>query len=313
MPDDIVIEAYERKDRDECIRLLAATFPDTSNEATFVWRFESGGRPDPIIICAKHRGKVISFNSWIPWEFTYRGKGYLGYQSGESATHVEYRGKGIFKRVVNHADQVAMQRGVDFFFGFPNPASYGSFITCGYRAVATNRYSVRVLHPFKKGRAYDIEKADRCLAQVMLVQEDRITPAVNQAYDKWRYDINTKDYDTIEYAEDGSLAVFILQKRIRKGIPEALLLDCQLTNYNEIFVDNAFEHLDAVYTRRACYIRTFFNENTDRGRTLKKYFSLRVKNKYQILIVKNISSRLDSNILFNAYNWDLMPHCVDWL
>jgi len=313
MTDEIVVSAYEEKDREECIRLLAATFPGTSDEATFKWRFESVGRLDPIILCAKHQGKVVSFNSWIPWEFTYGKRRYLGYQSGESATHAEYRGKGIFKNVIRRADQVALQRGIDFFFGFPNPISYHSFIKSGYRPVETYRYTLRLLHPFRMRKTFGTRGGARHFEDAVLIQDDRITPTVNRAYGKWRHDDNPKDYEVIEYEEDGNHAVFVLQRNIRKGIPEALLLDFQLTNYNEMFVERAFRYIDAAYSRRACYIRTFFNENTDKGRTLRKYFPIQVKRKYQVLIVKNISDALDSNIIFNANNWDLMPHCVDWL
>jgi len=313
MADEIVIEAYEKTDREECIRLLADTFPGTSDEATFKWRFESGGRLNPVIICAKHQGKIVSFNSWLPWVFTYGKERYLGYQSGESATHTAYRGKGIFKNVVRNADQIALQKGIDFFFGFPNPVSYSSFIKSGYCPVETYRYALRLLHPFGKRKTSGIGRAARYFEETMLIQDDRITPTVNRAYGKWRYDDNPKDYEVHTYKEDGSHAVFVLQRNIRKGIPEALLLDFQLTNYNDIFVEHALRYIDTAFSRRACYIRTFFSENTDRGRTLRKYFPIQVKSKYQVLIVKSISDSLDMNILLNANNWDLMPHCVDWL
>lgn len=313
MTDGIVIEDYEKKDREECIRLLAATFPGTSNEATFKWRFESDGRLDPLILCAKHKGKIVSFNSWIPWAFTYENNRYLGYQSGESATHVAYRGKGIFSNVIRRADQVANQRGIDFFFGFPNPVSYNSFIRSGYLPVETYHYALRLLHPFRQRITSGAGGATQYFDDTLLIQDDRITPTVSIAYCKWRYDDNPKDYEVHAYVEDGSRAVFVMQRNIRKGIPEALLLDFELSNYNENFVDHAFRYIDGVFSRRACYIRTFFNKNTDRGRALRKYFPIQVKRKYQVLIVKNISDSLAPNIIFNANKWDLMPHCVDWL
>ena len=315
MTDEIVIEAYEKKDREECLHLLAVTFPGTSDEETFKWRFESEGRLDPIILCAKHHGEIVSFNSWIPWEFAYGKKTYLGYQSGESATHAAYRGKGIFRKVVRHADQVAHQRGIDFFFGFPNSLSYHSFIKSGYRPVETYRYALRLPRPFGKRKHAGMGGLARQwhFEDAMLMQDDRITPMVTRLYGKWRYDNNPKGYEVHVYEEDGSHAVFVLQRCIRKGIPEALLLDCQLTNYNDLFVEHAFRHIDTAFSRRVCYIRTFFSGNTDRGRALRKYFPICVKGKYQILIVKNISDSLDSNIIYNTNNWDLMPHCVDWL
>lgn len=81
---------------------------------------------------------------------------------------------------------------------------------------------------------------------------------MNLEYGKWRYDDNPKDYEVHTYEEDGSYAVFFLQRNIRKGISEVLLLDFQLTNYNNKFVEHVFRYMDATLSRQACYIRTFF-------------------------------------------------------
>lgn len=311
--EDISIHKYEESDRIDCLNLLRTTFPSSSTEDTFKWRFESIGRKKPLIVCAKHEGRIVSFNSWIPWEFFYKDHIYIGYQSGESATHFDYRGKGIFKRVIKFADQIAQEQGIDFFFGFPNSISYGAFIKSDYYPIETYFFSVRLQSPFKKFIESAIWKPpaiDDCL---VLLQQNKISPLSNNDYNEWRYMNKMNDYSVNVYAEGNSRAFFYLRRNKRKGIPELVLMDFQTSNYNEQFISRAFFHIDSVYSRSAFYMRTFFSKNSDRGSTLRRHFPIRIKTKYQTLIVKNISNKLNSLILLNSNNWDVMPHCVDWM
>jgi hypothetical protein len=313
MREDISIGKYEETDRNGCIDLLINTFTNSSSEDTFKWRFESTDRRKPLLVCAKHKGRVVSFNSWIPWEFLYRDHLYVGYQSGESATHIDYRGQGIFNRVIKYADQIATEEGIDFFFGFPNPISYGAFIKSVYYPIETYYFSVRLQTPFKNRIELHKRKSGSDVDYLNFFQENKITPFVNNGYCQWRYENNTKNYVIIDFIEGNSRASFYMRENVRKGFPELLLLDFQVNNYNERFIDHVFRHIDSVYTRTAVYMRTFFSMNSDRGRALKRHFPIRIKTKYQILIVKNISNRIPSSILLNANNWDIMPHCADWL
>jgi hypothetical protein len=310
--DEITIKEYDVSERDACIDLLKKTFPATSNKYTFEWRFESTDREKPLLICCKNGSRVVSFNSWIPWKFTYRDKEYLGYQSGESATDLRYRGKGLFSKVLCHADEIAKERGIDFLFGFPSAMSYGAFYKSGYIPMATYYYHIRLLNPLKK---YIVENRYNKyqIPLDLIFEKEKITPITDDSYCLWRYDNNPKDYNIIEYSECNNRVRFYLRESTWKGLPEILLLDCQFTSNNEMFFEHAFDSLDSLYARKALYIRSFFNPNTDRGRALNRYFRIRVKSKYYIFIIKNITYKIDTNTLYNWNAWDIMPHLVDEL
>jgi hypothetical protein len=311
--DEIIIKEYDETERDACIDLLKKTFPSTSNEYTFEWRFESSGRERPILICGKNSEKVVSFNSWIPWKFTYHDKKYLGYQSGESATDVRYRGKGLFSKVLCYADEIARERGIDFLFGFPSSMSYGAFFKSGYNPIATYYYYLKLLNPLKKDIGESKYKKYSQFPLDIVIEKEKITPVVNDDYCVWRYNNNPKKYDIVEYIECNNRARFYLRENKWKGLPEVLLLDCQFTCNNEMFYEHAFNYIDSLFAGKALYIRSFFNPNTDRGRELNKYFRMRVSSKYCIFIIKDISNRIDLNILYNSNAWNIMPHLVDEL
>jgi len=309
--DEIRIQEYIPQDREQCIELLKRTFPGTSDEKTFAWRFETQREKEPLLICAKHQGKLVSFNSWLPWKFRYNNEIYWGFQSGESATDKQYRGKGIFAAVMEYANSIVSHKGVDFFFGFPSPMSYSSAYLAGYVPVATNYFCLHMFNPFslKKMKA---NKFDKHISKT-LSQHDKITPVVDENYEYWRYNLNAKEYEIIKYSEDNSEIKFYLRVTSWKKIPEIILLDFKTTTYNDSFIINAFRQINYKYSKKALYMRTFVNESTHRGMLIKKLFPICIEFKYYHTLVKNISGRIDSNILYNKHNWDIMPHCIDEL
>ncbi len=69
MDNSILIQKYDAAIGASCIELLKKTFPEARRK-NLAWRFESFTFANPIMICAKHQGKVVSFNSWIPWNLS---------------------------------------------------------------------------------------------------------------------------------------------------------------------------------------------------------------------------------------------------
>ncbi|MCU0434855.1 MAG: GNAT family N-acetyltransferase [Bacteroidia bacterium] len=49
-------------------------------------------------------------------------------QSGDTVTHTEHRGKGLFIELAKHTYALCKQEGIDIVFGFPNKNSYPGFI-----------------------------------------------------------------------------------------------------------------------------------------------------------------------------------------
>jgi len=307
--DKVLIQEYEPKYRESCIDLLRKTFPGTSDEKTFTYRFEERGTP-PLIIIAVDGEDVVSFNSWIPWKFRYKGKEVVGFQSGESATCVNHRRKGIFGKILRYADRIVLDKEVDFFFGFPGPMSYSVFFKSGYRPISTLYFRLNLINPIRKKEKISNTDVEPCFGEY-LYQDERLTPVFDQEYFSWRYLRNPKKYNIVEYRNGSNKALFILRKKKWKCIAELVLLDCQFNNYNPSFIQDAFSYIEKKYAREVILLRTYFNENSDRGMALRNTFKMKVKKGYDVFVAKPVSDKVDKNILYNINNWDIMPHCVD--
>ena len=319
MKDIYIIECLEEKDKVAGINLLNKAFSGATNQETLVWH-ESAVKYKkyrPLMVCAKDGEKVVSVNNWLPWEFVYEGKKYLAFQSCEGATDNDYRGKGLWRKLIKYGNDLLADRDIAFLFCFPSNLSYYPLCRAGFHPVGAFKYRARVINPFGKA---DKEEDDQELNEwswTGLVEYKKITAQIDQNYFDWRYQANPKQYDMVRYEEDNNQALFIVRKtkyynkRYHIRLNELLLLDCQFTSYYEPFVRNAIKYLDSKFSRSVFHIRTFFNGYTDRGKALAPYFPIHFKSNYEPLAVVPIKGRIDQQVLLNLNHWDVMPHLTD--
>ncbi|MBL7893954.1 MAG: GNAT family N-acetyltransferase [Bacteroidia bacterium] len=64
----------------------------------------------------------------FPIKVKYQNKEYLAAQSGDTMTHPNHRGKGLFITLAKMTYDLSKQEGVSFVFGFPNENSYPGFV-----------------------------------------------------------------------------------------------------------------------------------------------------------------------------------------
>lgn len=64
----------------------------------------------------------------FPVMVEYNNQFYLAAQSGDTMTHPNHRGKGLFIELAKKSYELAKKSGVEFIFGFPNQNSYPGFV-----------------------------------------------------------------------------------------------------------------------------------------------------------------------------------------
>ncbi len=64
----------------------------------------------------------------FPLMVQYNKQNYLAAQSGDTMTHPNHRGKGLFIELAKKTYELAKNSGVEFVFGFPNQNSYPGFV-----------------------------------------------------------------------------------------------------------------------------------------------------------------------------------------
>ncbi|MBK7149202.1 MAG: GNAT family N-acetyltransferase [Bacteroidetes bacterium] len=78
-------------------------------------------------IAYSEEGKAAGFYGVFPCMVTYKGNQYLAAQSGDTMTHSQHTGKGLFTALATETYNYCKSIGVHFVFGFPNKNSYPGF------------------------------------------------------------------------------------------------------------------------------------------------------------------------------------------
>lgn len=79
-------------------------------------------------IAFDEKGTPAAYYGVFPCVCDYFGEKILVAQSGDTMTHPEHRGKGLFIQLAKKTYDLARNNGVKFIFGFPNSNSYPGFV-----------------------------------------------------------------------------------------------------------------------------------------------------------------------------------------
>lgn len=133
-----------------------------------------------IRIVALDDKKVVGFQSFFFWPYQHQGKIINTYQSGNSLVHPDYRGQGIFQKLLHHIDQYHEQLQVDCLIGFPIDVSIGSLKRNGWTNILNLNWKVRISNLFSVMRNFDGAKLRRALNSDRVVNSESIEVTTNQ-------------------------------------------------------------------------------------------------------------------------------------
>lgn len=109
-----------------------------------------------IRLVALEGDKVIGFQSFFFWPYCRDSYEFNTFQSGNSLIHPDYRGKGLFGKMLRFPFGENSTIDADFFIGFPVQASYGSFIKNDWKNVLNLQWYLKLLNPVAFLRSADL-------------------------------------------------------------------------------------------------------------------------------------------------------------
>lgn len=86
------------------------------------------GISDVGYIAYHESGAPAAYYGVFPCKAVIGGKAHLCAQSGDTMTHPDHRGKGLFIKLAKLTYELAKTSGIQFVFGFPNKNSYHGFV-----------------------------------------------------------------------------------------------------------------------------------------------------------------------------------------
>jgi GNAT superfamily N-acetyltransferase len=249
-PSGIEIRAASTADRPDVLRLLSQSLhwvPNELFERFFRWKHEENPFGASPMWVACDGTDIVGFRAFLRWEFDHPDRRVRrAVRAVDTATHPDYRGRGVFRRLTLHALGQLRDDGVDFVFNTPNEQSRPGYLKMGWRVIGHLPTAVRprgLAGALKMARArVPAERwslptnagvpADAALADPRLpaLLAARASPRglrtrVHPAYLQWRYGFAPLAYRALAIEDDPAAGTAIFRMRRRGAATEATLCD----------------------------------------------------------------------------------------
>lgn len=188
------------------------------------WRWKHIQNPfgaSPILL-ARDNGKLVGMRAFLKWRFRFQGNSFLAFRAVDTATHPDYRGKGIFtKLTMALVDQIQSGEPA-LIFNTPNNQSKPGYLKMGWKEFGKTKLQVKI-NPLNiimnrislpttplVSLNWDELEIEQILSSWSKAHNHVVTTQYSMEYLRWRY----KQVP----------AVFYLSKRTTRGDCSAVFL-----------------------------------------------------------------------------------------
>lgn len=161
------------------------------------WRWKHIDNPfgkSPVLL-AFEKEQLIGVRAFMRWEWKRDSTVFKAVRAVDTATHPDYQGKGIFKKLTLQLVDQSRKEGVDFIFNTPNKSSKPGYLKMGWSEFGRMPISIRPLISFGK-KASDIGSRYRIDSSSMTAWMAQKGPGVDNgnlvtngssSFLQWRY------------------------------------------------------------------------------------------------------------------------------
>ena len=160
----------------------------------------------------------------MKWQWNLGSQSWTAYRAVDTATHPDYQGKGIFKKLTLQALEDIHEEGDTFVFNTPNENSRPGYLKMGWQIVDDIGLAVipTVFYGFslffskpKFQNAIGIEQLGKLCSDYnrKLSEENLLFTPKSAAYLKWRYEENPLQEYVIFSSKDSYMAFYIKKHR----------------------------------------------------------------------------------------------------
>lgn len=223
----MIIREAKPEDINSIIQVLKASLGETSSRKDkTVWDYKHVNNPfgKSLVLVAEEDNQIVGVRAFMRWEWQLGAKTFKAFRAVDTATHPDYQGKGIFKKLTLKALEIGKESGDHFVFNTPNSQSKPGYLKMGWEEVGRVETQIipqsplRFLNRSNKAVKYPVE-------QLIDIDEDVVrwynekseserklfTPKTT-AYLKWRYLENEIQSYFISSDENHFMAAYIKKR-----------------------------------------------------------------------------------------------------
>lgn len=271
-----------------------------------------------IRIVATQGAEIAGIQTLFYWPYVRKGSTFRVWQSGNSIIAPQFRGQGLFGRMLAAQNEMLKDRtDIDFLLGFPVSASRGSFLRNGWTALDDLEWRLKVVNPLRAVFKLTPELVSNNLFQhegserIADEYPDQFRMVKDPLFQDWRRGIRSGREVLLRICVKGGDVVFRVKIEERHNIPIALIGDISPSSFDLNMLQRAFSKLFAQIRRAgAAAVTVCYNPSANLlvNQAIKTQFPLKLKNKVHV-IVKPVSYQHPS--IKDSTNWVLHRADVD--
>ncbi len=140
------VRALGPTDRSAVLELLSLSLGrgERRTEAWWRWKHELNPCGPSLLMGAFDGSRLVGLRAFLRWRLRWDGSEHAAVRAVDTATHPDYRGRGIFRSLTMKGLGMLADEGTEWVFNTPNDNSYPGYLKMGWRPVADLRMAVRV-------------------------------------------------------------------------------------------------------------------------------------------------------------------------
>lgn len=224
-------------DTPRIVELLKASLGDELPVSEEIWRYKHLDNPfgKSIVLLAEENGTLAGVRAFMRWTWQKGTEKYSCLRAVDTATHPDFRGRGIFKKLTLRAVEIAQNSRDDFIFNTPNDQSRPGYLKMGWKPAGELLVGVKPAwsgfwkiwkdgSDFVSGDQADLSRLDLVLEKWNhdLVKKQEFFTPKSADYLHWRYQVNPLQHYKTHAEKDLFIASCL---RSRKGIKELRIVE----------------------------------------------------------------------------------------
>jgi GNAT superfamily N-acetyltransferase len=208
--------------------------PDEQHAAFYRWKHHDNpfGRSPAWV--ASDGDRIVGLRVWLRWRFTDGDRAWDAVRAVDTATHPEYQGRGIFRRLTTSSLEDLQAQGVAHVFNTPNEQSRPGYLKMGWEQVGKLPVAVRFRSPIAAATAVrarvpaakwslpskagspaaDVLADDAEVAELVAsMPSTGIWTDLGVEVLRWRYGFAPLHYRGVRLRDGGGIGLFRLRRR----------------------------------------------------------------------------------------------------
>jgi GNAT superfamily N-acetyltransferase len=240
----VATRLYRTEDEPDVLDLLHVSLGDgpAGERAApfFRWKHMDNPFGESLMLLATDGDRVVGLRAFMRWRFLAGDRVVTAVRAVDTATHPEYQGRGIFRKLTLEALD-RLRGDVDLVFNTPNEKSLPGYLKMGWRTVGrlpvlvAPRHPIHVLRRWRSGEAPPVRPVKAPTAAEALADPDvprlltdrrepRLHTVRTPEYIRWRYaDAPLLGYRAVTERDSGGglVGMAVFRVRPRGGLREA--------------------------------------------------------------------------------------------